>query len=150
MDALIEKTTREDQRIAKGSVHLFKKLSRSLGAGKKVVEISFPESEEPLRLPAKVIEMMAEILSGMSIGRSVAVIQAEMEVSTQEAADFLEVSRPHVVRLLEKGEIPFTKAGTHRRIRISDLIAYQKTLKSTRKKQLKFLAKQAQELNLDY
>ncbi|TDW97444.1 excisionase family DNA-binding protein [Dinghuibacter silviterrae] len=150
MDALIEKTTREDQRIAKGSVNLFKKLSRSLGSSKKVVEISFPESDEPLRLPAKVIAMMAEILSGMSVGRSVAVIQTEMEVSTQEAADFLEVSRPHVVRLLEKGEIPFTKAGTHRRIKISDLIAYQKTLKATRRKQLKFLAKQAQDLKLDY
>lgn len=94
--------------------------------------------------------MMAEILSGMSVGRSMAVIQTVMEVSTQEAADFLEVSRPHVVRLLEKGDIPFTKAGTHRRIKISDLIAYQKTLKATRKKQLKFLTKQAQELNLDY
>jgi excisionase family DNA binding protein len=150
MEALIEKTTREDQRIAKGSVSLFKKLSRTLGTGKKVVEISFSESGEPLRLPAKVVGMMAEILSGMSAGRSVAVIQTEMEVSTQEAADFLEVSRPHVVRLLEKGEIPFTKAGTHRRIKMSDLIAYQKALKAIRKKQLKFLAKQAQELRLDY
>ena len=146
----MEKTNREDQRIAKGSLNLFKKLSHSLGAGKKVVEISFPESDEPLRLPAKVVEMMAEILSGMSLGRSVAVIQTGMEVSTQEAADFLEVSRPHVVRLLEKGEIPFTKAGTHRRIKISDLIAYQKVLKATRKKELKSLAKQAQALNLDF
>ncbi len=102
----MEKTTREDQRIAKDSVNLFKKLSRSLGAGKKVVEISFPESDEPLRLPVKVVKMIAEILTGMSIGRSVAVIQSEMEISTQEAADFLEVSRPHVVRLLLH-RIPF-------------------------------------------
>lgn len=74
----------------------------------------------------------------------------EIKVSTQEAADFLEISRSHVVRLLEKGDIPFTKAGTHRRIKMSDLIAYQKALKATRKRQLKFLAKQARDLNLDY
>lgn len=141
MDALVEKTTREEQRIAKGSLNIFYKLYHSLESGKKVIKITFSDSDEPILLPAKVVGMMEEILSGMSIGRSVAVIQTEMEVSTQEAADFLEVSRPHIVRLLEKGEIPFTKAGTHRRIKMSDLIAYQKALKATRKKQLKFLAK---------
>jgi excisionase family DNA binding protein len=150
MEALVEKTTREEQRIAKGSLDIFYKLLRSSESKSKAIKITFPDSDEPITLPAKVLGMMEEILSGMSIGRSMAVIQTEMEVSTQEAANFLEVSRPHVVRLLEKGEIPFTKAGTHRRIKMSDLIAYQKALKATRKKQMKFLAKQAQELNLDY
>lgn len=146
----MEKTTREDQRIAKGSLNDIKNLVHSFKARTKAIKVSFPESDESLQLPTKVVEMMVEILLGMSAGRSIAVIQTEMEVSTQEAADFLEVSRPHVVRLLEKGEMPFTKAGTHRRIKMSDLIAYQKALKNTRKKQMKFLAKQAQELHLDY
>ena len=86
----------------------------------------------------------------MAAGKSMALILSDTTVGTQEAADFLEVSRPHVVRLLEKGEIPFSKVGIHRRIKVSDLVAYQKKMNSTRSKQLNFLAKQAQELNLGY
>lgn len=86
----------------------------------------------------------------MAAGKSMALILSDATVGTQEAADYLEVSRPYVVRLLEKGEIPFSKVGTHRRIKVSDLVAYQKKIKATRSKKLNFLAKQAQELNLGY
>jgi len=79
-----------------------------------------------------------------------ALILSDTTVGTQEAADYLEISRPYVVRLLEQGEIPFSKVGTHRRIKVSDLVAYQKKMTTTRRKQLNFLAKQAQELNLGY
>ena len=79
-----------------------------------------------------------------------AIILADAAVGTQEAADYLDVSRPYVVRLLEKGEIPFSKVGTHRRVKVSDLVAYQKKMKATRKKHLNFLAQQAQELRLGY
>jgi len=71
-------------------------------------------------------------------------------IGTQEAADYLNVSRSHVVRLLDKREIPFTNAGTHRRIKMSDLVAYQKKMKATHRKQLNFLAEQAQQLDLGY
>lgn len=150
MEAIIEKTSRNEQRIAKSSLPLFKKVSNSLGTGKKVVEISFSYSDETFQLPAKVVTMMVEILTGMSTGRSVAVIQTDVELTTQDVADFLEVSRPHVVRLLENGVIPFRKVGAHRRVKMSDLIVYQKSLQTARKKQMKFLAKQAQDLNLEY
>jgi excisionase family DNA binding protein len=86
----------------------------------------------------------------MAAGKSIAIILSDTAIGTQEAADYLEVSRPYVVRILEKGEIPFSKAGTHRRIKVADLVAYQKRMKATRSKQLSFLAKQAQELNLGY
>jgi excisionase family DNA binding protein len=71
-------------------------------------------------------------------------------IGTQEAAQFLEVSRPYIIRLLDKGEIPFSRVKTRRRIKISDLVAYQTKMRRTRKKQLKFLTRQAQELNLGY
>ena len=79
-----------------------------------------------------------------------AIILSDTTVGTQEAAGYLDASRPYVVRLLEKGEIPFSKVGTHRRIKVSDLVAYQKKMKATRKKQLNFLAQQAQDLSLGY
>jgi excisionase family DNA binding protein len=77
-------------------------------------------------------------------------ILSDTAIGTQDAAEYLDVSRPYVVRLLEKSEIPFSKVGTNRRIKVSDLVAYQKGMKAIRKKQLRFLAQQAQDLNLGY
>jgi excisionase family DNA binding protein len=62
----------------------------------------------------------------------------------------LNVSRPHIVKLLEQGAIPFRKAGSHRRILLADLMNYAGLQEKTRKKSLKFLAEQAQDLNLGY
>jgi excisionase family DNA binding protein len=150
MEGLLKKTTREDQRIAKTSVDRLRKASQKLGQSGKSVGITLEHSHETIQLPRKAISLLSTILSNMAAGKSMALILSDTSIGTQEAADFLEVSRPHVVRLLEKGEIPFSKVGTHRRIKVSDLVAYQKKMNSTRRKQLNFLARQAQELNLGY
>lgn len=68
----------------------------------------------------------------------------------QQAADILNVSRPHVLKLLEEGIIPFKKVGSHRRILLDDLLVYANQQKDTRKEQLRFLTQQAQALNLGY
>jgi len=150
MEALLEKTTREDQRVARISVDKLKKASQKLSQRGKTIEITLEYNHESLRLPSKAINLLSAIVSNMAAGKSMALILSDTTVGTQEAADYLEVSRPYVVRLLEKGEIPFSKVGTHRRIKVSDLVGYQKKMKATRRKQLSFLAKQAQELNLGY
>jgi excisionase family DNA binding protein len=90
------------------------------------------------------------ILANMSEGKSITIIPTDSEVSTQQAADMLNVSRPHLVKLLENNTIPFKKVGSHRRILLRDLIEYQNGLKKTREEKLKFLSEQAQELNLGY
>lgn len=150
MEALLEKTTKEDQRIAKTSVDKLRKASKKLGQREKYIDITLENNHESLRLPSKAINLLSTIISNMAAGKSMALILSDASVGTQEAADYLEVSRPYLVRLLEKGEIPFSKAGTHRRIRVSDLVTYQKKMKATRKKQLNSLVKQAQEFNLGY
>jgi excisionase family DNA binding protein len=150
MEALLEKTTKADQRIAKTSVDKLKKASQKLSQRRTAIEITLQHSKESLRIPSKAIDLLSIIISHMAEGRSMALILADTTIGTQEAADYLEVSRPYVVALLEKGEIPFSKAGTHRRIKVSDLVAYQKKMKVTRKKQLNFLAQQAQDLDLGY
>ena len=86
----------------------------------------------------------------MAEGKSVFLIPSDSEVSTQQAADMLNVSRPHIVKLLEKGEISFRKVGSHRRTLLEDLMKYDAALKNQRSKSLEILAKQAQDLNLGY
>lgn len=73
-----------------------------------------------------------------------------MYISIQQAADILNVSRPHVVKLLEEGIIPFKKVGSHRRMLLEDVLVYANHQKETRKENLQFLTQQAQELNLGY
>lgn len=150
MEAVLEKTTREDQRIARTSVDRLRKASQRSSQSRKPIEITLEGSHETVRLPRRAVSLLNTILSNMAAGKSMALILSDTTIGTQEAAEFLEVSRPYIVRLLENGEIPFSKVGTHRRIKISDLVAYQKKMKSTRRKQLNFLTRQAQALNLGY
>ena len=86
----------------------------------------------------------------MSEGKSITIIPTDSEVSTQQAADMLNISRPHLVKLLENNIIPFKKVGSHRRILLRDLVAYEKSLQRTREEKLKFLSEQAQDFNLGY
>lgn len=86
----------------------------------------------------------------MAAGNGVSVIPQHAELTTQEEANMLNVSRPYLVKLLESGEIPFSKAGTHRRILLSDLMDYQKKTKQQTKESLDALAASAQELDMGY
>jgi excisionase family DNA binding protein len=71
-------------------------------------------------------------------------------ISTKQAAEFLNVSRPHIVKLLESGRIPFTKVGTHRRIRVEDFLAYKEKMEKKRSNALDKLATEAQDLEMGY
>ena len=151
MNALIKKTTNHDQRIANNSLKALKHISQKLNVtGGKGIKISFQENEEPIVIPENALKLLSFIIENMAEGKSISIFLSDAEVTTQQAADLLNVSRPYMVKLLEKGEIPFKKVGRHRRILLKDIISYEEKIADEREKQLAFLAQQAQKLNLGY
>jgi excisionase family DNA binding protein len=78
------------------------------------------------------------------------VLPVETELSSQQAADVLNVSRPYLVKLLDDGKLPHRTVGTRRRVLLCDVLAYKKTVADARAKVLEELAAQAQELNMGY
>ena len=151
MNAVLERTSKDDQRIARSSVIKIKEASgKPLPNDKGVVKIKIQESGLFLTIPKKALSLLFEILNNMALGKSITLIPSDTEISTQQAADMLNVSRPHLVKLLEEGLIPFKKVGSHRRVKLKHLIDYEKALNENRNKNLAFLAKQAQNLNMGY
>lgn len=112
----------------------------------------FDKEDKPhsLVLPTSALRLLVDILGELAIGNAVKVVPIHAELTSQEAADLLNVSRPHLVKMLEEGAIPFTKTGRHRRIRFSDLMAFKQRREDESQEAMDALAQQAQELGLGY
>jgi excisionase family DNA binding protein len=140
--------TERDTKVAEISSRI---LSGHLGPKADVkMRLVGEAGETEITVPAAAAELLAQILAEMAKGNAVALTPIHAELTTQDAADLLNVSRPHLVSLLEKGEIPFRKVGTHRRIATADLLAYKAKAQVARMKDLDTLAAEAQKLRLGY
>jgi excisionase family DNA binding protein len=82
--------------------------------------------DEALVVPRPAVTLFAQVLGMLAEGQGVHIVPDRAMLTTQQAADTLNVSRPYLIGLLERGEIPFTKVGTHRRIAFGDLMEYQR------------------------
>ena len=139
-----------DTRLAEESS---RRLTRLLGRQRGNVRLRIQaddESEETVAIPASAFRLLSDILTEMAKGNAVTLIPVHAELTTQQAADILNVSRPFLVRLVEEGKIPCRKVGTHRRIRFQDLLQYKRHVDQQRLKALEELAAQAQELGMGY
>ncbi len=99
-------------------------------------------------IPTAVVRLLAEALTEMAEGHSVTLVPLHAELSTQQAADLLGVSRPYFIKLLEQGKMPYRKVGEQRRVRYHDLLAYIRAYQQEATAALDEMAAEAQRLGL--
>jgi excisionase family DNA binding protein len=105
-------------------------------------------SEPTVKITASAARLLVQILDEMSRGNAVKIVPVHAELTTQEAADLLNVSRPTLIQMLDQGQIPFRKVGTHRRIPFTKVMEYKRKLESDRKAALAELVAYDQEIGL--
>jgi excisionase family DNA binding protein len=142
--------------VVKGSEPIFapnsdatimKQLDEELAQNQGVAKLVTPQGSE-IRLPHSILKVLVEVVHEMARGNAVRVMPIHAELTTQQAAELLNVSRPFLVSLLEQGEIKYRKVGTHRRILLEDLLVYKDRRDRERLSALDELAKEDQRLGL--
>ncbi len=140
--------TEADSALAKESS---RKLAAHLGGANGLrLEVKTGTTSEELVLPASALRLLLSLLTELGQGNAVTLTPIRAELTTQQAADLLNVSRPHLVKLLDEGAIPSRKVGTHRRVRLEDIISYKREFLARRQASLEELAALSQELDMGY
>ena len=103
---------------------------------------------EPITLPLNIFKTIIKLLAEMGNGNAVQVVPVQAELTTQQAADLLNVSRPHLIKVLEQEKIPFRKVGTHRKVLARDLFAYRDRTDLARRQGLTRMVADDEELGL--
>lgn len=140
------KPTKEEQKVAKESYQAFVAALEALHTSNPEIEIE--ETHEKIRIPLNALKLLASILKATSQGKPISIVPIETEMTTQAASELLGCSRPHLVSLLEKGEIEYIKVGKHRRLKYEDVLSYKKSMKAKQKEYLIELMKGDEELGL--
>lgn len=141
--------TERDARLASEARRKLARVLAEHPADTGVLRVDCAPHEE-IQVPAEALRLFSAILAELAQGNAVTLIPVHAELTTQEAADLLNVSRPYLVRLLEEGQIPFHKVGTHRRIKMSELLAYKQRLEASQEQAFAKLAELSQALDLGY
>lgn len=105
---------------------------------------------QPISVPTLALRLLVDVMNEIASGNAVKVVSIHAELTTQEGADLLNVSRPHLVKLLEDGVIPYTKTGSHRRVKLADVVAYKQGRERLSSIALDQLTEQAQALGMGY
>lgn len=131
---------RKLQRLIRGGEH-----SRPIH-----LTIGVDGEEQKVELPPHDFPALVEVFTQIAKGKAVFVMPVDYELSTQQAADLLNVSRPFLIKLLESEQIPFRTVGAWRRVRLSDVLSYKHKTDERSRAALQELADQAQDLKMGY
>lgn len=146
----IELPSQHDIALAQQSSRQLSRLAESGHGDLKIKVEPLDDSGESVVVPSAAFKLFVDILREMGEGRAISIIPQRAELPTQQAAEYLNVSRPFLIGLLEQGSIPFRMVGTHRRVLFSDVAAYKAEIDAKRLNALEELAAQAQELDMGY
>lgn len=136
-------TPEEADKAKKASTFLARHMNKN---GSLSLHMKQGANGSAVEVPPAVSRLILDLLLFISKGEAVTLVPFGAELSTQQAADMLNVSRPFLVKLIENNELPHYKVGTHRRIRAQDLFAYKKRRDSARNKALTKIARLGQEI----
>lgn len=145
LDSLTLPAPKEIEAAVRGQRELAAYLSTKMETQK----ISIQDAENNTRqieLPTSSLTILMSILGELAAGNAVQVVPVHAELTTQEAANILNVSRPHLVKLLEEGKLPFHKTGRHRRVFFADLMKYKELRDNESNKRMQELADHSQSL----
>ncbi len=142
--------TPEDTQLSALSSHLLAQSLQTTGASHHIKVVTQDGSEHDVVIPALAINLLVEILTQISQGNTVSIMPVQAELTTQAAANLLNISRPHLIKLIDRGDLPCRKVGKHRRILSTDLVVYKQQKDRLRAAALDELAALSQELDMGY
>ena len=130
----LKKPTKQEQKTAMESYDALSAMLDQLDTANPEIEIT--ETEQKIKIPLRALKLLATILKATSQGKPISIVPIATELTTQAAAELLGCSRPHLVKLLESGEIAFTKVGKHRRVKFEDVMEYKARKRKEREEHL--------------
>ncbi len=142
----VKRPTKEEQKAAMESYDALASTLEQIQSDYPEIEIE--ETNERIKIPLSALKLLARILKETSQGKPVSIVPIATEITTQAAAEIIGCSRPHLIKLLERGEIKFTKIGKHRRIKYQDVLEYKKKVKAEQRKLLIEIMKADEESGL--
>lgn len=139
--------TLQDSEMASETSRRLASMIPELG---EFAEVSVADQDKPLKIPVMALHLLMSILEEMSKGNPVAIIPTNAILTTQEAANILNVSRPYINKLIKEEKLPCHMVGSHRRIRYDDLMNYKRDIDQKRQEVLKKLTELSQEEDMGY
>lgn len=133
-NAQMRRPSKNERKVAAASYNALLDVLTHLKTEQTEIEIE--ETKEKIIIPSRALKLLGEILKAMAQGNPISIVPIAAEVTTQQAAEMLGCSRPHLVKLLEEGKIAFTKVGRHRRLKFDDIVKYKKAMKDEQKKHI--------------
>jgi excisionase family DNA binding protein len=141
---VVKLPTEEDVSVARQTSRALAKYANEERVSMRI------NGQEEVILPGPAMDILLTVLSEISQGNAISVMPVHAELTTQEAANLLNVSRPHLVKLLEAGTIPFSKVGSHRRVKAKDIFDYKEQMDQERSAALDELAELSQLNDMGY